>query len=138
MDLQKRIHELEEENKSYKTENSSLQKSLQNQEELTEFIRLERFKNKIYRHIIEQNTSIRMDDVLVEKNDGVHIYNIKGGSIPIFVHEQIKTEEGLMVTQPIISTESPKKKSNKKCVIQETDQDNPKNKRNHTDQLKPV
>jgi hypothetical protein len=62
VDLQKRIHELEEELNTYKSENSSLKNSLKNQEELSEFIRLERFKNKIYRHIIEQNTSIRMDD----------------------------------------------------------------------------
>lgn len=134
VDLQKRIHELEEELNTYKSENSSLKNSLKNQEELSEFIRLERFKNKIYRHIIEQNTSIRMDDVLVEKSDGVHLYNIKGGSIPIFVHEHIKSEEGLMVTQPmikqpILSKESPKKKSNKKCIIQETEQDNTKSKK---------
>lgn len=130
VDLQKRIHELEEENKTYKTENSSLQNSLKNQEELTEFIRLERFKNKIYRHIIEQNTSIRMSDVLVEKSDGVHVYNIKGGSIPIFVHEHIKSEEGIIVTQPILSKDSsPKKKSNKKNIIKETDQDNTKSKK---------
>ena len=33
----------------------------------------ESFKKDFYRHIIEQNTTIKIDDLLLEKEDGMHI-----------------------------------------------------------------
>lgn len=134
-ELQKRIKELEEEVQAYQTKLTTLKDSLEKEDKLTARLRLERFKNQIYRHIIEQNTSIRLGDVLVEEEEGVHVYNIQGGSIPIFVHEHIKGEEGLSVTQQLpglrrsamkepdrpppkrVSVCKPKKSSTKKVQI---------------------
>ena len=109
-ELKKRIHELEEENKDYQKEITVMKEKLKKDKKLFTCLQLERFKNKIYRHIIEKNTNICVDDVLVEDDDGVHIYNIKGGSIPIFVHENIKSEEVLTVVQklPFIKNRVPK------------------------------
>ena len=101
-ELEKRISELEEENTAYKAKLTMTKESLTKGEELSTLLRLEYFKNKIYRHIISQNTSILIDDVLVEKEDGIHVYNVKGGSIPVFVHENVKGEEGLAITQNLI------------------------------------
>ena len=100
-ELQKRIKELEEEVQAYKTNLTTLKDSLEKDDELTTRLRLERFKNQIYRHIIEKNTSIRLGDVLVEEEEGVHVYNIQGGNIPVFIHEHIKGEEGLDITQQL-------------------------------------
>jgi len=100
-ELQKRIKELEEEVQAYKTNLTTLKESLEKNDELTTRLRLERFKNQIYRHIIEKNTSIRLDNVLVEEEEGVHVYNIQGGNIPVFIHEHIKGEEGLDITQQL-------------------------------------
>ena len=33
----------------------------------------------------------------MEKEDGMHVYNTQGGSIPIFVHEHMKKDENVTV-----------------------------------------
>lgn len=59
-------------------------------------ISLERLKNKIYRNLIDQNTKIRIDDIITEEEDGIHVYN--GNSIiPIHIHELMTGEEGVVV-----------------------------------------
>ena len=109
-ELQKRVAELEEENSAYKAKLTILKEKLETEEKLSVQICLERFKNKIYRHLIEQNTSIRVGDILIEKEDGIHVYNVQGGSIPVFVHEYIRGEEGLSVTQQIMDVRKNVKK----------------------------
>jgi len=99
-EMSKKILDLEEEITAYKAKIMLVKE----QRNLSAILRLERFKNKLYRHLIEQNTRIRVDDVLVEEDDGIHVYNIKGGSIPVFVHENIKGDEGLTVTHQILPT----------------------------------
>jgi hypothetical protein len=113
VEMQKRIEELQEENTSCKTKLIALRKTLETDGTMSVQIQLERFKNKIYRHIIQKNTSIRMEDVLVEKEDGIHVYNIKDGNIPVFVHDHIKDEKGLIIHQEIVES---KKKSIKKSI----------------------
>lgn len=97
--LHKRIRELEETIVSYKTKLVAATTSLEAEERLSTRLTLERLKNKIFRHIIEQNTSIRVDDVLVEEEDGIHVYNTQGGCIPIFVHEHVKSDDNVTVHQ---------------------------------------
>ena len=61
-------------------------------------LRLERFKSKLYHSIIKQNTSICIDDIVTEEEDGIHVYNIKDGNIQVFIHDCIKNEDGLIFT----------------------------------------
>ena len=66
---------------------------------ITTLLKLERFKNRLLTHIIEQNTSIHIDDIIVENEEDIHIYNTKDGNIPIFVHETFSGQEGLLIKQ---------------------------------------
>lgn len=103
VELQRQNAELKKENTTYQTNIRILKKRLkqilENQEKLYTQIRLERFKNKIYYHLIEQNTSIVLSDILIEDKEGVHVYNIKGGDIPVFVYEHIRGEKGFVIQQ---------------------------------------
>ena len=77
-------------------------------------LRLERFKSKLYHSIIKQNTSICIDDIVTEEEDGIHVYNIKDGNIQVFIHDCIKNEDGLIFThistpnriEPILASRS--------------------------------
>lgn len=51
-------------------------------------LKIEKVKNQIYRNIIEQNLSIKIDDIVKEEPDGIHVYNIKTGEIPIINHPE--------------------------------------------------
>jgi hypothetical protein len=57
---------------------------------------VERVKNKIYRNLIEQNTKIQIDNIVTEKEDGIHIYNGKS-VIPIYIHELMKGEKEVVI-----------------------------------------
>lgn len=61
-------------------------------------LRLERFKSKLYHSLIKQNTSICIDDIVTEEEDGIHVYNIKDGNIQVFIHDCINNEDGLIFT----------------------------------------
>lgn len=56
---------------------------------------LERFKSKIYRHLIESNTNIRIPDILTEEEDGIHIW-AGSGILPVHIHELFNGEEGII------------------------------------------
>lgn len=64
-------------------------------EKLSAQLVLERFKNKIYRHLIESNTNIRIPDILTEEEDGIHIWT-GNGILPVHVHELFNGEEDIM------------------------------------------
>ena len=105
------VAKLEKENLNYKAELEFLKEKLQSQEKLYTQIRLERFKNKIYSNLIEQNTSIRIGDVLTEEEDGIHIYNTQGGNITVFIHDYISDEDRFTIIHQNTDTskENPKK-----------------------------
>ena len=88
--FQKRICELEEELKNLKNTSSEVKEKLSTQ------IRLEKFKNKIYTHLIEENTNIKISDILTEEEDGIHVYN-GNSNIPIYIHDIIKNKEGFVI-----------------------------------------
>ena len=73
---------------------------------LTQLV-LERFKNKIYRSLIENNTSICISDILTEKEDGLHVWT-GTGILPVHVHE-LSREEGVMVNSVVTKKISPQK-----------------------------
>ena len=57
---------------------------------------VERVKNKIYRNLIDKNTKIQIDNIVTEKEDGIHIYNEKS-VIPIYIHELMKGEKEVII-----------------------------------------
>ena len=61
---------------------------------------LERFKNKIYRSLIENNTSICISDILTEKEDGLHVWT-GTGILPVHVHELSRQEQGVVVNSVV-------------------------------------
>mgnify|MGYP000689170462 CR=1 FL=1 len=98
--MQTQIKNLYNENRSYKAKISNMKDSMTTVEELKTLLQVERVKNQIYRHIIEKNTSIRVDDVVVETDSGIHIFNTFNGDIPVFVHENMRSESGIRISQP--------------------------------------
>jgi len=66
---------------------TELEKSIENKKTYEVELKLERFKNKVYRYLIEKNSSIIIDDILEEKDDGIHVYNLKNGQLPVFFHD---------------------------------------------------
>lgn len=118
LELQKRIKELEEENSSYKNKLSNIKENISSIDEVKNLLRLETFKNKIYRHIISSNTSIQIGDIIEEKEDGLHIFNYQGGDIPIFVSECLKGGDEL-VKNKLLPTSSIVKHSPKRSLDDE-------------------
>jgi len=88
--FQKRILELEEEVKNFKISSSEMKEKLSTQ------VRLEKFKNKIYTRLIEENTQIKISDILTEEEDGIHVYN-GNSNIPIYIQDIIKNKEGFTI-----------------------------------------
>ena len=85
--LEKRIIELEQENAEFRKGI----KKIECEDRLLALIEFEKFKNKMYRHIIEKNTNIKLDDLILDTSDGIHIYNTKDINISVFVHDCLKT-----------------------------------------------
>ena len=86
-------------------------------ENLSAQLVLERYKNKIYRSLIENNTSICISDILREEEDGLHVWT-GTGILPVHVHELSIEDQGVVVnsivTKKIITEEttlSPKNES---------------------------
>lgn len=109
--LQKRILELEKENQTYQ---QKLNKQIQHEQKIRSLesqLILTIFKCNLYKHIIENNTSIKLGDVMEEKEDGVYIY--ESGKIPIFINSYVKENEGF----EIIGKKSPRKtpKKSEEC-----------------------
>jgi hypothetical protein len=65
-------------------------------EKLSAQLILERYKNKIYRSLIENNTSICISDILREEEDGLHVWT-GTGILPVHVHELSREEKEVVV-----------------------------------------
>lgn len=77
-------------------------------ENLSAQLVLERFKNKIYRSLIENNTSICISNILTEKEDGLHVWT-GTGILPVHVHELSREEQGVVVNSVVTKKLSPQK-----------------------------
>lgn len=81
-------------------------------------LQFERMKNKIYTQIIQSQTNIKIDDLIQEFEDEVHIFNFRNGNIPLIIHdfvnEEKKTEK--IILENIKPTKKSKKKDKKKKV----------------------
>lgn len=50
---------------------------------------MEKFKNHILSKIIETHTTLKLEDVFQQSEDGLHIYNYETGNIPVYVHDYL-------------------------------------------------
>lgn len=69
-------------------------------------LRFEQMKNKIFANIIQTQTDIKVDDIIKENSDDIHIFNFNNGNIPIVVHDFAQTEKYIIEPPP----SKPKKK----------------------------
>ena len=100
-ELKEKVSLLEAANSEYEKRLQAAQEEVRASQELAILLRLERFKTRMVSHILEHNTSLRVNDVLVETEEGLHVYNTQNGTIPIFVHENFATDDGFTVNQVI-------------------------------------
>jgi hypothetical protein len=67
--------------------------------------KLEKLKNKIYREIIEKNTNIVLGDILVENEEGLHVYLYNGlNNIPVFIHEYLNEDSSTDIGKVVSNT----------------------------------
>jgi hypothetical protein len=59
-------------------------------EKLQLHLNLEKIKNKIFINLIQNNTNININDIILENEQGINIYNLKD-DIPLIVHNYIQT-----------------------------------------------
>ena len=52
-------------------------------------LQLEYMKNKIYTNIIQTQTNIKIEDIIKETENEIHIFNFDKGEIPVVVHNFI-------------------------------------------------
>ena len=78
-----------------------IKQAIEKENGLNTQIRLERFKNKLYCNLIENNTNIKVSDVLTDEEDGVHVWT-KFGITQIHIEEVSK--EVYKEIQPEFST----------------------------------
>ena len=93
-DLSSIALKIEEQNKYLKKELTECKKLLQTQNEtitrLKGVIQYEKMKNSIYTNIITSLTDVKLDDIIEENEDGVHIYKHDTVNIPIIVNDFFK------------------------------------------------
>ena len=122
-ELKEKIALLEAANSEYEKKLQAAQEEVRENQELAILLRLERFKTRMVSHILEHNTSLRVNDVLVETEEGLHVYNTQNGTIPIFVHENFATDDGFAVkqvingppTQPTVNKNSARRRKSTTC-----------------------
>jgi hypothetical protein len=83
-------------------EPDQIKQSIEKKNKLETQIHLERFKNKLYCNLIENNTNIKISNVLTEEEDGVHVWT-NSGITNIYIHE-ISAAEGFIIKKPENST----------------------------------
>ncbi len=58
-------------------------------------IQVEKFKTNLCSFLLAERADIKLDDILQETEDGLHVYNCENGNVPVFVHEYMsgKTDD---------------------------------------------
>jgi hypothetical protein len=82
-----------------------IKEAIEKEEKLKTQIRLERFKNKLYCNLIQNNTNIKISNILTEEDDEIHVWT-KAGLTQIYIHE-ISNSEGFIskeISKPEFST----------------------------------
>jgi hypothetical protein len=85
---------------------SILEKEMLKYKKIETLFVLEKLKNKMFSQIIYQKLKINFEDIVEEKEDGFHFYEIeKSGGISIHIHEHLKKESGNIVKYKIKNEE---------------------------------
>ena len=63
-------------------------------------IQFEQMKNKIYTNIIQTQTNIKVDNIIQENKDDIHIFNFKNGKIPLVIHEFSNQKSEQYIIEP--------------------------------------
>ena len=82
-------------------------------------LQLEYMKNKIYTNIIQTQTNIKIEDIIKETENEIHIFNFDKGEIPVVVHNFIsdKNEQYIIKPKPKpVSKRKTKTKTKKKVI----------------------
>jgi hypothetical protein len=79
-------------------------------------LQFEQMKNKIYSNIIQTQTDIKVENIIQENKDDVHIFNFENGNIPVIVHEfaENNTEKHILSIKENSEIEEYKSKKKKK------------------------
>jgi hypothetical protein len=91
LSLSSMVSKLEEDKNRYMKRVQKLKTELDSKnhtiEKLNIFLDMERFKNNLYKKIIENYTTIKLENIYQEKDNEIHIYNEEKGNIPVIIHE---------------------------------------------------
>jgi hypothetical protein len=113
INLSQLIINLEEQRNQLKKKCSDLEDTIQTRNEKISKLKLqvqyEKFKNSIMTQIISQKTDIKIEDTIVENDEGTHIYNFPNGNIPIFVHDNLQETKTYALITKKTSTVQPGK-----------------------------
>lgn len=99
------ITRLETEKKYFQRKIRQLERSISKYEkdiqDTNTILEIERMKNRIFSHIIEQKTDISISSLINEDKSCVHVYDIQNGLIPIYLHKDVEVIHEDVITLPI-------------------------------------
>ena len=91
--LSAQILHLEERCNIYKKKSKELESTIQTRDNIIIKLRcalqLEKFKSNLYAQLLTSHTELKLNEILEEAEDGLHVYNYENGNIPVFVHDYI-------------------------------------------------
>jgi hypothetical protein len=103
---------VENENKLLNIKINQLETKLRNKDltimNLQLRLQFEQMKTKIFANIIQSQTDIKVEDIIKENTEDIHIFNFNNGNIPIVVHNFVNQNDEQIVEKYTI--DPPKKK----------------------------
>ena len=74
-------------------------------------LQFEQMKNKIYINVIQTQTDIKVENIIQENNNEIHVFNFENGKIPVVVHEfATQHTEKYTIELPKTIVKKPRKK----------------------------
>ncbi|MEK9894331.1 MAG: hypothetical protein VW454_05165, partial [Pelagibacteraceae bacterium] len=62
---------------------------------------LEKFKNSIWKKIIESNTNIKLPDILTETENSINVYEQKNGELSVVLHNSIDNQQHMVTNNSL-------------------------------------
>jgi len=95
--LSTQIQHLEDQRNNYKRRCQELETIVQARNDTITKLKIsfqvEKLKSRLFAHLLENNTSIKVSDIWQEDEKGCHIQNYENGSVPVFVHDYLEGKE---------------------------------------------
>jgi hypothetical protein len=96
-DLSSQVLNLEEQRNNFKKKCDDLQTLLKTKNDIINklklSLRIEKFKSNLFSQIITQNTTLNIQDLYKETEEGIHISNFPNGNIPVIVHDLLDAKD---------------------------------------------